>query len=199
MSSLSHQVHAKQQSVAGRTFAGALLAAMGVVVAHGLGYLSSYPQAVSRRDALEGHAHLEAVGALFVVTGIATIVLLVVLAVRRVESLRELVPTWQSLASWQVSGFLALEFVERAGAPGEFITEPAILVGALIQVPVAWLLVRAIDVGAAVASRADISPSWLPIPWAATALPLTVQAFGLVPRVVHCSAISPRGPPHRLV
>jgi len=199
MSSPSHQLHVRPWSVTGRTVVGALLAAFGVVVAHGLGYLSSYPRASARREALGGHEVLEAVGPLLVVGGIASAMLLVALAVRRVGNLRQVRPTWPRLAGWQMAGFLVLEFSERSGSLGDLFTEPAILVGALIQVPVAWLLVRAINAGVAVVSLATLSGAGASAHWLAPALTVTPRSPSLVSCRVRCTATSPRGPPFRLV
>jgi len=185
--------------VAGRRIVATLLAAAGVVMAHGLGYLSSYPRAVSRRDALEGHEYLEALGAVVVAGGVATVVWLVVLASRRVEVVQRLGPRWPKLAGLQMAGFLALELVERLGSAADFFTEPAVLIGALLQVPVAWLLVRTIEAGSAVMCRAVSRSAAWSIRWPVTGLAPAPQLRFFVADAVLCWATSPRGPPLRSV
>lgn len=180
---------------------GALVAltAMGVVVTHAVSYLLSYPRASARREALEGHAHLDFAGPGLVVLGLATAVALSIAAGRTQRPARQLGISRRSLIVCQLVGFAGLEAVERVDTLGQLANEPAVLLGVVLQIPAAWILFRSISLGALIVRQIalGVQPAWYRRvrPCRTEALfcaPVHVLAIELLP-------ISRRGPPSRLV
>ena len=176
-----------------------ILTAMGVVITHGLSYLLSYPQVAARREALAGHEHLETAGPVLVIAGVATAVLLAVLAARGRGVMRELRLSGRVLATCQLVGFLGLEVIERLDTLDQVANEPALLTGAVLQAPAAWALIRAINAGALLVRGIALVavPTWCSVIGPCGILTLQNTRLRTVP--VRHSSISRRGPPSRLV
>ncbi len=117
------------------------LAASGVFVAHVFGYLIAYSNAGDRSAALGGHAY-------FGPAALAAIPLAsLLLAGVVVRSARRTVGV--GIRPWTVStltlvGFLVLEVLERVPAAdhGAVLTEPGVVAGLALSLPVGWVLAR---------------------------------------------------------
>jgi hypothetical protein len=178
----------------------AILAGMGVVLTHGLGYLMSHPEATARSEALAGHAHVHILGPGIVTAGAATAVLLVILGGRRRLLVRELQLSWRVLATSQLIGFVGLEVLERLNTLAEVVNEPALVAGVLLQVPAAWMMLRGITLGALLVGGIALMaapPSWSVVAGPARLLGSRSGSVGTGP--ARHSPISSRAPPSRLV
>jgi hypothetical protein len=107
----------------------------GLVLGHLLAYALAYPGEASRRAHLAGTGH----GWLDVVTLSLMAVVPAVLALTAIRSLRDgsRRTTWVRLASLQVPAFLLIEVAERGASFDRALTDPAVLLGLVVQVLVA--------------------------------------------------------------
>ena len=127
----------------------------GLVLGHLLAYALAYPGEASRRSHLAGTGH----GWLDLVTLSLMAVVPAVLALTAVRSLRggSRGTTWVRLAALQVPAFLLIEVAERGASFDSALTDPAVLIGLVVQVvvaAVAALLLRGFSRAvAAVAAR----------------------------------------------
>lgn len=141
-----------------------LTAVVGVIVGHGIAYLSAYPDALQRGRVLHttGHTYGDLARTLAVAAGAATALVVTLRGLRqglsgRCPSGRLVLFRW--LAPLQVLGFSMLEIQERlaAGAPlSELVHGHEFVVGLLAQIAVAAVAVLLIalteQVAAAVAA-----------------------------------------------
>jgi hypothetical protein len=123
----------------------------GLVLGHLLAYWLAYPRDAARRIHLTetGHGWLDIV-ALSLLAVIPAV--LVLTAVRAVQG-RAGGVTWVRLAALQVPAFLLIEVTERGASLGQGFSDPAVLLGLVLQVlvaAVAALLLRVL--GRAVAA-----------------------------------------------
>ena len=165
-------------------------------IAHAFGYLIAYTSAIDRNAALTGHAYFGP--ATWAVIPLAS--LLLAWAVVRSAG-RTTVAGFRpgQVSATTMAGFLALEVLERvpAGTHQAVFTEPGVLTGLALSLPVGWALAkltRGIEhiVEAIVnAPRRRWSRRFaLAVPVETPAVTVG-QFFGLLP--------SPRGPPKRRV
>lgn len=124
-----------------RTVGYGALASAGVFIAHAFGYLIAYSSAADRSVAMAGHAYFGT--AAWVVIPLAS--LLVAAAIVRATaraSLAEFRPWAVSAAA--MTGFLALEVLERvpSGQSHAVFTEPGVLAGLALSLPVGWALAK---------------------------------------------------------
>jgi hypothetical protein len=116
------------------------LAWSGVVLGHLAAYLLAYPSEPERSALLANTGH-GSFPILFV-SGLAAIpAVLTILAVRVIRGDRTpaLVSTAMWLAAIQVPAFLTMEFFERGMSFGAMLLEPALLIGIVVQVVVAFV------------------------------------------------------------
>jgi hypothetical protein len=127
----------------------------GLVLGHLLAYALAYPDPAGRRAHLAGTGH----GWLDLVTLSLLAVVPAVLALTAIRALRggHGGATWLRLSALQVPAFLLIEVFERGSSIDRAFTDPAVLLGLVVQVVVAAVtalllggLARAV---AAVASR----------------------------------------------
>jgi hypothetical protein len=107
----------------------------GLVVGHLLAYALAYPGEAARRSHLAGTGH----GWLDVVSLSLMAVVPAVLALTAIRSLRGGSPgtTWMGLVALQVPAFLLIEVAERGASLDRAFTDPAVLLGLVLQVLVA--------------------------------------------------------------
>jgi len=179
-----------------RRLATALLSAAGVLVTHEFAYsIVTLFSEVANSDAPR-HSHLTY---LWAIIGPLAGLGVSFIGIRKVRTFGriDLDPRW--LSAWIGAGYLALEFGERLIA-GTGLSEAAmasvIWVGALLVVPVAWLLARAVEATAEVlrAVLADSPQLWLPGTAPQVARPRLVATTGS--RLLQHS-VQRRGPPVR--
>ncbi len=175
-----------------RTVGYGALASAGVFIAHAFGYLIAYSSAADRSVAMAGHAYFGP--AAWVVIPLAS--LLVAAAIVRAAAraaLAEFRPWAVSAAT--MAGFLALEVLERvpSGQSHAAFTEPGVLAGLALSLPVGWALAKLARGIEHIVEAIVNAPRrrWsrhvvLAAPAEAPATAIA-QFFGLLP--------SPRGPP----
>ena len=135
-----------------------ILALAGVVVGHALTYLLVLPHAHERAAVLRetGHAYFASFAELAVLAGAVALGVVFLRHLTTASRRRSPgMPGFASLASLQVVGFAAMEVTERvaSGTPlAEFVRE-RLFVGLLVQVAVAWLLARIVQLVHAAAER----------------------------------------------
>lgn len=107
----------------------------GLVLGHLLAYALAYPDPVGRRAHLAGTGH----GWLDLVTLSLLAVVPAVLALTAVRALRggHGGATWLRLSALQVPAFLLIEVFERGSSIHRAFTDPAVLLGLMVQVVVA--------------------------------------------------------------
>jgi hypothetical protein len=107
----------------------------GLVLGHLLAYAVAYPGEAARSSHLAGTGH----GWLDVVTLSLLAVIPAVLALTAVRSLRggSRGTTWVRLAALQVPAFLMIEVAERGASFDRAFSDPAVLIGLVVQVVVA--------------------------------------------------------------
>lgn len=114
----------------------------GLVLGHVLAYVIAYPSAPEKALHLGNHSHGPFPGIVL----IAFLVLPLALGAAALHGLRSerRVPLWRTAVAlgWlQCSAFTLLELVERGLHLTETITDPAVGIGALIQIPLAAVLI----------------------------------------------------------
>jgi hypothetical protein len=160
------------------------LAGAGAIIGHGLGYGAVTPV---------GHGYMA------VVAPLATLLAGGALAVGAVSSLRrrDHRPTPAGLAVLQVVVYALIEITEHTVgslSPGDLVS-PAVLLGLIAQVPVAWLLARLFRLAEVVVARLARRRSRAP------QTPLSSSPGGPMRPVARLVARPgpPRGPPHLVV
>ena len=111
----------------------------GVVVGHLAAYVLAHPDALERRHALAGHDRFS----LLVVPAVLCAASLLARAVVLEHRGRRLQVSWRGLAAAQAGTFVVLEVAERLavwGSPAGTVSEPALWLGLIAQLVVAWLL-----------------------------------------------------------
>jgi len=184
------------------------LAATGVVAAHLIAYLVAVPDPHHRELVLEatGHGNWSIVSA--VALG-ALVVGLLRFAVRDLggeghDAAARTPPFWAislRLASLQVGGFVVLEMLERIGARESIVglvSQPAILIGVILQIAIACLgasllILFARVVGAVLGRQREPSRG------DATTRPLPVSRDGAPRLAVGTGGGTLRGPPFFLI
>lgn len=124
-----------------RRLATMLLASVGALVVHQLAYLTAHPEDAARQLALAGHAYLGPAASVLVPLAMVAGVAHVIGSARR--SLGGRRASFRLLLAMQTALFFGQEVIERSGSLERTFAEPAMLIGLALQVPVAWLLVRA--------------------------------------------------------
>lgn len=168
------------------------LASSGVFIAHAFGYLIAYSSAADRSVALAGHTYFGP--AAWAVIPLAS-VLIAAVVVR--SAARTMITGFRpGLVSTAVmAGFFALEVLERvpAGEHHAAFTEPGVLAGLVLSLPVGWVLAKLargiehiVEAIVNAARRGWSRPVVLATSAEAPAIAIG-QFFGLLP--------SPRGPP----
>lgn len=168
------------------------LASTSVFIAHAFGYLIAYSSATDRGVALAGHAYFGP--AAWAVIPLAS-VLIAAVVVR--SAARSAVTGFRpgAVSAATMAGFFALEILERvpAGEHHAVFTEPGVVAGLVLSLPVGWVLAklaRSIEhiVDAIINSSQRRWPRQV-VPAAPVEAPVatTGQFFSLLP--------SPRGPP----
>jgi len=175
-----------------------ILTVASVVLTHTMSYFLSHPDEIDRAQALAGHGYLEAIGPTALVAGLLTVGLLAVVGGRSPRLSRRLNLSAPLLVATQGAAFLGLEIVERIDTLGQVAAEPAVAVGALLQAPLAWVLIRAISVGARLVRAVE---AIRPLTWLSTVRPDSATSQHSTPiytRSVIDSTFSRRGPPRVL-
>ncbi len=134
-----------------RRLATLLLALPGALLAHSLAYLWTHPGSISL-DVGRSHGYLPVAGPLVGLAGVLVLAWLAVLGVRAAGSAQR--PGVLGLAAAQVVVFCIQEGVEvlaAGGGPAHLWGEPAVLLGLVLQLPVAGLLVGLVRAGEALA------------------------------------------------
>ncbi len=126
----------------------------GLVIGHLLAYALAYPEEGTRRAhlAATGHGWLDIVSLSLLAVIPAVLLLTTEGAIRR----RPAVTGWSRLAALQVPAFLLIELAERGSAIGGAFTDPAVLLGLVLQLVVAGvaaLLLRGFSVLVAAVAR----------------------------------------------
>lgn len=137
-----------------RRLAVGLLASAGVAVGHVVAYALAHPTASGRAAALGGHGYFSPLATLVVPVGLI-VALGFAISTARSLGLRGAL-SWRSLALVQVVLFVVQEVGERSvagdglGAAG---AERAVWIGLIVQVVLAFLIVRAVDTVARLVRR----------------------------------------------
>jgi hypothetical protein len=126
----------------------------GLVLGHLLAYALAYPEEGTRRAhlAATGHGWLDLVSLSLLAVIPAVLLLMTAGAIRG----RPAVTAWSRLAALQVPAFLLIELAERGSAIGGAFSDPAVLLGMVLQLVVAGvaaLLLRGFAVLAAAVAR----------------------------------------------
>ena len=133
--------------IARRRLATVLLAVPGALLAHSFAYLWAHPGAITLNVG-RAHGYLPVAGPLVGLAGVLVLIWLAVLGVRAAGAATR--PGVLRLAALQALMFLAQEAIEvlAGGASlAELPGEPAILMGLVLQIPVAALLVGLVKAG----------------------------------------------------
>ncbi|MDE0216309.1 MAG: hypothetical protein OXN79_06995 [bacterium] len=168
------------------------LTSTGVLIAHTFGYLIAYSSAADRNIALAGHAYFGPTAWVIIPLASLLIAAVVVRAAAR-SAVTGFQPGVVSAAT--MGGFLALEVLERvpAGEHHAVLTEPGVVAGLALSLPVGWVLAklaRSIEhIVEAIVNSSRRQWSRHAAPAAPVDAPAAAigQFFGLLP--------SPRGPP----
>lgn len=168
------------------------LVSTGVLIAHAFGYLIAYSSAADRSIALAGHAYFGPTS--WVIIPLASLVIAAVVV--RAAAHSAVTGFRPGLVSTAViAGFFALEVLERvpAGEHHAAFTEPGVLAGLVLSLPVGWVLAKLargiehiVEAIVNAPRRGWSRPVVLATPAEAPAIAIG-QFFGLLP--------SPRGPP----
>jgi hypothetical protein len=126
----------------------------GLVLGHLLAYALAYPEKGARRAhlAATGHGWLDLVSLSLLAVIPAVLLLTTASAIRG----RPAVTAWSRLAALQVPAFLLIELAERGSAIGGAFSDPAVLLGMVLQLVVAGvaaLLLRGFAVLVAAVAR----------------------------------------------
>lgn len=168
------------------------LVSTGVLIAHAFGYLIAYSSAADRSIALAGHAYFGPTAWVIIPLASLLIAAVVVRAVAR-SAVTGFRPGAVSTAT--MAGFFALEVLERvpAGEHHAAFTEPGVVAGLVLSLPVGWMLAKLargiehfVDAFVNGTRQRWSGQTVLAAPVEASAA-IAGQIFGLVP--------SPRGPP----
>lgn len=129
-----------------------MVVAAGALVAHTLAYLVAHPDPAFRSAVGGGHGYLDVAAALLAPAATVAVSWLVMRAVR--HRITSGLSVWR-LAAWQSVAFLIVEVVERIPSRevATVLTEPAVVLGLLLQLPVAALFVSMVGVAGHVVSR----------------------------------------------
>lgn len=179
-----------------RQWVAALLVPFGVVASHTLSYLLAHPGGADRARALGSmHTHL---APLTLLGAAATLAALLTAGDAGYRGIRLRV-TVGRIAALQAAAFAAMEVGERVADGGGLsgaLHEPAVWIGLVVQLGVAWLarwLLRAGElVGATLAARRTRRPRRAPVVVGASRVSQAVPAAPLTP-------VSRRGPPALLL
>lgn len=117
------------------------LVSTGVLIAHAFGYLIAYSSAADRSIALAGHAYFGPTAWVIIPLASLLIATVVVRAAAR-SAVTGFRPGAVSTAV--VAGLFALEVLERvpAGEHHAVLTEPGVLAGLVLSLPVGWVLAK---------------------------------------------------------
>jgi len=117
------------------------LVSTGVLIAHAFGYLIAYSSAADRSIALAGHAYFGPTAWVIIPLASLLIAAVVVRAAAR-SAVAGFRPGVVSAAV--MAGFFALEVLERvpAGEHHAAFTEPGVVVGLILSLPVGWVLTK---------------------------------------------------------
>lgn len=175
-----------------RRGAQALVVMAGVLLTHAVAYLVAHPDPVVRAAVLDGHGYQALASALVLPAAAGAFAWLAVRRARRHEAADGL--SIGRLAFLQTIVFVVVEVVERIpdGVSG-VLSEPAIALGLLLQLPVAALLVTSLRIVEAVVAgfMAPIGDRRTRAPVAFDPLPQT-RTWG---RREFLSSLIRRGPP----
>ncbi|MBC8194820.1 MAG: hypothetical protein ISR43_08280 [Acidimicrobiia bacterium] len=145
--------------IARRRLATVLLAVPGALLVHSLAYLWAHPGAITL-DVGKSHDYLPVAGPLVGLAGVLVLVWLAVIGVRAAGS--DTNPGVLRLATLQVLVFCFQEAIEAlvgSASLVELLGEPAILLGLVLQIPVAALLIGLVKAGSVLIGLV-LLPGW---------------------------------------